>query len=366
MKIAIGSGGTGGHISPAIAFAQALKDAGDEFMFFGAFPETYRSVFESEEIPYRTFTLKRGTYRIASISTLAYAARTAALSVSLIPYMMRKKTRPDAVVCFGAYATLPLIIAAFFARVPIVLHEQNVIPGRINRICSRIAARVALSHVESQAYFKKANVSVTGNPVRKGLFGYTKSRSLEALGLADQQEKTVVLVLGGSQGASSINRAVTEALPMLSDLSPAPVFLHVTGSSDYEQVKQAYEGSKTKALCWPFQEDMGLLYTSADLVVCRAGASTIAELTCFALPAVLVPYPYAARNHQYYNAKKMKDAGAALILEEKDMNAQTVARDIKGLLNNEQMMKQMSAASGSLSNKRAAEWLRKAVQSCAE
>ncbi|MFQ5956926.1 MAG: glycosyltransferase, partial [Candidatus Brocadiales bacterium] len=226
--------------------------------------------------------------------------------------------KPDAVFGLGGYSSLAPVLSAFILRVPVILLEQNVIPGKANRCLSRFADLV-LCHWPSpsaSAYFRDMNgLHFTGTPLRKELLGHERDRAAKLFGLSP--DKTTLLVLGGSQGAAAINRAVIGCLPKLMERRHNIQIIHCTGREDYLRVRHAYEAIGLEARVYDFLEDMGAAYGLADLAVSRAGASTLAELTACGIPAVLIPYPYSTDDHQYMNARELSQNGAAVLLEER-------------------------------------------------
>lgn len=226
--------------------------------------------------------------------------------------------KPDVVFGLGGYSSLAPVIGAYILRIPVIILEQNVIPGKANRLLSGFAD-VILCHWPSSStleYFRDASkVRFTGTPLRKGLLDYKKDSAAKLFGLSP--EKTTILVLGGSQGAAAINTAVMECLPGLMAGCHDIQFIHCAGRADYPRVKAAYEANGIEARVYGFLDEMGAAYGMADLAVSRAGATTLAELTARGIPAVLVPYPYGTDDHQYKNARELSESGAAVVIEER-------------------------------------------------
>ncbi len=255
---------------------------------------------------------------------------------------------PSIVVGFGGAVSFPVVLAASRSNALTMIHEQNVVPGLANRLLSRVTDSIAVSYEESRPYFPKAkHIDFTGNPVRRWLFNVTKDEAYEKLGV-DETRKTLV-VFGGSQGAKAINEAVIQLYRGLRDRADICIF-HITGERDYKQVTEQINGEfkesdRIKYKAVPYLDEMGLAYLVSDLALCRAGAGTIAELTAFSVPAIIVPYPYAARHHQEVNAKVLVDRGAAMVINNDDLDSDKVIREVDSLLLDEGRLASMKVAS---------------------
>ncbi len=308
MRIALVSGGTGGHIYPGIAVADELKKKfpGAEIVFLGS-----REGLESDLVPKAGYRIELIRAR-ALLRKLSYKAVSAPF-VSLIglfqSYLALRRFRPQALLSTGGYASLPVVLAAKLLGVPIYLHEQNVLPGFTNRFYARWAKEVFLSFEGSKKYLPG---TVTGDPVRREIVEADREAARRKFG--DEAGDKVVFVMGGSQGARSINLAVVAALPKLA----GPVrIVHVVGKRDAALVDAALGGAQ-----YPFYRRADYLYNigemlaAADLVISRAGATAIAEFTCRGLPMVLVPFPYSAEGHQDLNARTVAEAGAAVVVSD--------------------------------------------------
>lgn len=340
MRIVIVSGGTGGHIYPGIAIAQEIKrrSPSASILFLGS-----KEGLEKELVPREGFEIKLVWAR-ALLRQLSYQAVSAPF-VSLIGFFQSlkilKEFSPDILVSTGGYASLPVVFAAKARGIPILLLEQNVLPGAVNRLSRRFAKKCFLSWPQSEQYIKGV---VVGNPVRRAIIE-AKQRSSRG-----PDNKKVVLVVGGSQGSQKINEAVVSALPEL----PAEVqVLHIIGNRDSGWVSRYLEGKKVKNYqALPYLHDMSQALASADLVVSRAGATAIAEFLVCGLPMVLVPFPYAAEDHQRLNAKAVADSGAAIVVEDKDFSSQKFIE----LINDSSLnYDKMSKASAALARPEAAE-----------
>ncbi|MHB2016097.1 MAG: undecaprenyldiphospho-muramoylpentapeptide beta-N-acetylglucosaminyltransferase [Candidatus Xenobia bacterium] len=309
MRVLITGGGTGGHVYPALAVGQGLKRQSEdsEVLFVG----TTRGV-EKDAVPRAGFNLRFVRARGLSGNPLR---KGLALLESGVGFMQSrqvlKEFRPDVVVGTGGYVSAPIVAAAASAGIPVVLLEANVVAGKTVRLLSRFARRICASFEDSLAELPRDKTVVTGNPVRPEIMERTRREGRERLGLP--QDGFVLLVTGASQGARSINEAVVQALPHWQPLH----VLHLTGRSHFDTVRAQTEGVSPNYHPVAYQEDMASAYAAADLIVCRAGATTLAELTCRGLPAIMVPYPFAADNHQEQNARRLEKRGACVVVADR-------------------------------------------------
>jgi len=246
--------------------------------------------------------------------------------------------KPDLVLGVGGYSAGPVVTAASLWGIPTVLHEQNRLPGVTNRILGRVVKRIYLTFDESQEYFNPAKVKVSGNPVRDEIL----TLASRPAGAADGEIFTV-LVVGGSQGAQAINQAVVEALPYFNGMHPAIRFIHQTGAQDELPVRQAYLEAGVDGRVQAFFNDMANLYEQADMIICRAGATTVAEITVAGKAAIFVPFPFAADDHQTQNALALADLGAAEMIRQEELNGSALAKMIKGYMENRVLLTEMAA-----------------------
>jgi UDP-N-acetylglucosamine--N-acetylmuramyl-(pentapeptide) pyrophosphoryl-undecaprenol N-acetylglucosamine transferase len=245
--------------------------------------------------------------------------------------------RSDVVLGVGGYASFPVVTAAWLRGVPSVLLEQNARPGWANRVLARLASRVCTTFAESNRYFPSDKVVSTGNPVRT----FTPAAVTERQGFT-------VMTFGGSQGAHRINEAFFEAAPALRDAIPGLCIIHQTGAADHERLRARYREIGLTAEVHPFIDDMGAAYGRADLVVCRAGATTVAELTALGKPAILVPYPFAADDHQRANASVLAAGDAGILILDRDLTGERLASAIIELAKDRARLTAMGAAARSL------------------
>ncbi|AGW12268.1 undecaprenyldiphospho-muramoylpentapeptide beta-N-acetylglucosaminyltransferase [Megalodesulfovibrio gigas] len=333
-RLILTTGGTGGHIFPALAVAEALRRNRPQarVLFVGgkSGPEgrlCQRAGIEFLALPVRG-VVGRGLRAVGAMAALASAFVQA---VRLV-----RSFRPQVVAGFGGYASFPAMAAAAVLGVPTVLHEQNSVPGVSNRLLGRLARAVLLSFPDALQRFPAATATLTGNPVRQNI------AALQALPRANSGERRL-LVLGGSQGAVAVNDAVIAALPRFKAAGMA--ILHQAGERDADRVRAAYIAAGWPADCvHAFIDDMAAAYAWADLAVCRAGASTVFELAAAGLPAVCIPFPFATHNHQAVNARHLEQAGAALCLEQQELSRRDLAGEIIALLDNPERLAAMGQA----------------------
>ncbi len=346
MNVVIAGGGTGGHLYPGIALARAfqLRFPDCAILFIG----TERGI-ESRILPKERFALKTievegwvGKRGIALLRALFHFPKGLIQS-----YRLLKAFRPDLVIGVGGYASGPVLLMSVILSMKRIILEQNVTPGLTNTILAHFVHQVFASFEKSSDHFPKRNFFYSGNPVRK---------EISVLSPKKDSGKRTVLIFGGSQGAHSINLAVIEALDILKGREVLPIqWIHQTGQPDFARVKGEYEARKIPAVVEPFIYDMAKAYESSDLVICRAGATTLAELSACGKPAILIPFPFAAHHHQEKNARFLKEMGAAEVLEPPDLNGKALANMIVQILFPGEKLAQMSEKMRGLGKKDAAE-----------
>lgn len=328
MNILIAAGGTGGHLYPAIAVARELLDRDWETGILFVTTEKGKGVeiLEREEFEYKTISAG-GMKRKSLVEMLTAFLK---LPVGLVQALFHLKFfGPDVVMGAGGYVSGPVLTAAWLLRIPRLIHEQNVLPGMTNKLLAKIVGNVAVAFPESTAYFPGARVEITGNPVRKEFFDL-KPKVKEV----EYKDLFTVLVFGGSQGAHSINTAMLEAAPILKKKHHHFRILHQTGETDCQWVKEIYKKLDISAEVLPFIFDMFDAFRLADLVVCRAGAMTVSELAAAGKPALLIPLPTAADNHQEINARFLEKNNAAEVILEDEFLGETLAEKIEYYMNN--------------------------------
>jgi UDP-N-acetylglucosamine--N-acetylmuramyl-(pentapeptide) pyrophosphoryl-undecaprenol N-acetylglucosamine transferase len=347
-------GGTAGHIYPALTVAAQLAAERDEVSFVGT-PDGLEARLVPEAGVRFHALAARGFDRARPLSAVTATMTTLASAVRA--WRLLGRERPDVVIGFGAYVSLPVGLAAVTRGIPLVLHEQNSVPGLANRVLSRWARAVGVTYEESAARFSHPErVTHTGNPVRADVADSTRHSGRERLGLAE--DETVLLVFGGSRGARHLNQVLVELRDRLMDIDGLRV-LQVAGPSEAASVRDALEAAGGDAAgrwrVYDYLSEMGQAIAAADLVVSRAGATTIAELTALGAPALVVPYPYATDDHQTGNAATLVDRGAAVLVADADLDSPAFSDALLGLLSDSGRRATMAAASRALGRPDAAE-----------
>lgn len=358
MKVLIAGGGTGGHVFPGIAVAEELRrsrrDA--DIVFVGG-----RRGLEAVVVPEAGFRIRyilargfaRGAWWRWPVAAIANAIGV--LQALAIVAM----ERPDVVLGTGGYVSAPVAVAAWLLRRPLLIQEQNSVPGLANRWLARLADEVHLSFVEARTYFaRKDHLKVTGNPIRAYVLSGEKSAAYAEFGL--QAGKPTLFVFGGSRGAHRINEAALDAMRRLKGRVEVQWILQ-TGREDYDWAKGIVEREGLPAKVMPFLTRIHLAYAAADLVVCRSGAMTLAEISACGTPAILVPYPYAAHDHQLTNATNLVDRGAAAMILDRELTGERLAQEIAHWLSDRPALSQMSSNARRFARPDAAEKIARSI-----
>ncbi len=334
MKVIIAGGGTGGHIFPAIAVAEQIMstDKNNEVLFIG----TKRGM-EGKLIPQKGFNIDFiRSYPILGKSVMFKLKGIFFTLVGIYESMkIFGRFKPEVVVGVGGYVSGPVVLAAFIKRIPRVICEQNSVPGMTNRVLSYFANKVFVTFEKSMSFFDEQKTVLAGNPIQKKF-------NLEDL---QRKKKTgndefKILILGGSQGAAKLNEVLPSALAEVmkkNNSGKKLTVVHQTGQRQYESVLDAYSKETMSAGVYKFIDNMEQYYMNADLVIARSGAGVLAEICSVGIASILVPFPYATHNHQYHNAKVLEDNGAALLIEEKDLNEQKLGLAVGELLNHNKL-----------------------------
>jgi UDP-N-acetylglucosamine--N-acetylmuramyl-(pentapeptide) pyrophosphoryl-undecaprenol N-acetylglucosamine transferase len=346
MRAILAGGGTGGHVIPALAIANELKKSySAEVLFIG----TARGI-ENRLVPAAGYPLQLvrvGALKNVSLITRARTAFDLPRAVWDASRMLNEFA-PDVVIGVGGYASGPAMLAAVLKHIPTVAFEPNVVPGFANRVVARFVSGAAVHFEETAKYFRHAEV--TGVPVRQAFF--------EVPILTKTNKTPTLLVFGGSQGAHAINEAMIRCLPELRRQAPGVHIIHQTGERDYNDALAAYAsftGTRDEsAEVFKFIEDMPAAFARADLLVCRSGASTVAEITAAGKPAIFVPFPRAADDHQRVNAEALARVGAAVVVEESKLEGVWLAETIAALLGDSRRLHAMSEAARGLAHPEAA------------
>ncbi len=350
MRIVIAGGGTGGHIFPALAVAKELKKTISDVSI--TFVGTVKGI-ESKIIPKEGYDIRfirsEGLVGKDLVSTGRSLLR---LPMSLMDSRrILKEIGPDLVMGVGGYSSGPLVLCARLMGIPSLIHEQNTLPGLTNRILGKFADSVAVTYHESMKYFPPEKTYLTGNPVREEILKGVRDRGCKTFSL--DRELFTIFIFGGSSGAHNINHAIGEALVYLESFKKNVQFLHQTGEKDFDAVKEIYSSKGFKGTVLPFAYEMADAYAVADLIISRAGATTLAELTACGKASILIPYPYAAGNHQEINARKLWDAGAAQMVLDRELNGKTLSDMIRFLLEDPDAIGEMERTSQSLGSSEA-------------
>ena len=348
MNIVIAGGGTGGHLFPALAIARMLRKTlpGARVTFVG----TVRGI-ESKVIPREGYDLRFiRSEGLVGKSLLNTAKSLLKIPVSIMDsFGILKDIRPDLVIGVGGYSSGPVLLCAKLMGIPTLIHEQNTVPGFANKVLGKFVDTVAVTYHESMKNFPQDRVFLTGNPVREEVLDGDREKGCKAFSL--DRELFTIFVFGGSLGASHINEAVGEALTYLEPLKEKIQFLHQTGEKDFDFMKELYSAKGFKGTVIPFAHQMADAYSVADLVISRAGATTLAELTACGKAAILVPFPFSAGNHQEVNARKLWDMGAAHLMLDRDLDGKRLFDTIKFLIDDPDALPEMERISRSLGNR---------------
>jgi UDP-N-acetylglucosamine--N-acetylmuramyl-(pentapeptide) pyrophosphoryl-undecaprenol N-acetylglucosamine transferase len=339
MRILLAGGGTGGHVIPALAIAEELRRNGHDAAFVG----TARGI-ETRLVPKAGFPLylvKIGALNRVSLATRLRTLVNLPLSIFAAMRILRR-FGAQAVIGVGGYAAGPATIAAVLLRIPVVLFEPNVVPGYANRAVARFAANAAVHFEKTGRWFRR--FEITGVPVRPAFFALPARRS----------KQPTLLVFGGSQGARALNRIVCEAAASLLQRIPGLKIVLQTGPREFSRVCQIFNDSMASVELCEFIDDMAQAFADADLIVCRSGASTVAEIAAAGKCALFVPFPGAADDHQLRNAELLAGENAALLIPESELSATRFADEVVALLNDPARMEEMGAQARKLAHPDAA------------
>ena len=339
MKLVFAGGGTGGHVIPALAVAEELRERGHEVAFVG----TERGM-ETRLVPAAGFPLylvKTGAFNRVGLATRLRTLAGLPWSVFSAMRILRR-FEAQVVIGVGGYAAVPATTAAVLLRIPVVLFEPNVVPGYANRLVARFAAKAAVHFEQTGRWFRR--FEVTGVPVRPAFFALPGRRS----------RIPTVLIFGGSQGARALNRIVRDSAAELLARFPELSLVHQTGNREYYDIYDFYKKRQIKVEARSFIDDMPQIFADADLIVCRAGASTVAEIAAAGKCALFVPFPSAADDHQLRNAELLEKAGAALLIPESELTTERFVTEVAALLDAGPRMAVMGAKARALAHPDAA------------
>ncbi|MDD4600772.1 UDP-N-acetylglucosamine--N-acetylmuramyl-(pentapeptide) pyrophosphoryl-undecaprenol N-acetylglucosamine transferase [bioreactor metagenome] len=357
MRVILSGGGTGGHIYPAITISRAIQEKvkACEVLFVGTKQGLEADIIPKEGYAFSTVNVSgfERRFTLKNLTTLFQSAASVWQSQRII-----RKFKPDIVIGTGGYVCGPVLLAASLLGVPTMVQEQNVIPGITNKILARFVNKIAVGYADAANYFpQKEKIVYTGNPIRPEVMSASREEGIAALGL--DPEKRTILISGGSRGARSINNAMIDIFNYFTSQNDVQL-LHVTGKSEYNGIVGKLEQagiditSTGNISIKPYLYNMPLALAAADLAIFRAGAVGLAELTARGIPSILIPYPYAAENHQEHNASVMKRYGAAAVILDKNLTGDTLLALVNELINDCSRLKKMAAASKSLGRPEAA------------
>ncbi len=349
MRVMIAGGGTGGHLFPGIALAEEVltRHHRNEVVFVG----THRGL-EARVVPAAGYPLEIiRAQGLKGMGLVKFVKALVALPLAFFESMsLLRKHKPDVVVGVGGYASGPVVLAAWLLGIPTAVQEQNAYPGFTNRTLARFVDMAFVSFEEAKAHFRPGRVQLVGNPIRRALMdNYLRSTLAH--------DRFTVLVFGGSLGARTINQRMIEALGHLEDLKDQVHFVHQTGKNEPDAMRKAYADRGFSAEVLEFIDDMSKAYARAELVVCRAGATTLAELTVCKKASILIPYPHAADDHQVKNGQALVDAGAAVMFRESELTGEKLAQEIRALITDPARRKKMEKRAGLLGRPEAAKEL---------
>lgn len=362
LTVAIAAGGTAGHVNPALALADELRDRGHEVHFFGESRRLEGTLVPKEGFPFHPvhvtgFDRRRPWTLVTALVHLSHEEHRL-----IEEFGSGELPMPDVAIGFGAYLELPLMRAAAKLGIPIALHEQNSVPGLANKRTAKSARLIALGQPAAEDVMRScagrsSEVVFTGNPVRSSVLEGDRSRGRVALGIP--QDATVLLVFGGSLGARHVNERLGSLKRELLAIEGLHV-VHSTGKNGYDETLQVLDLTDAEASRWrvmPYIDDMGDTLAAADLVVSRAGASSVAEIAALAVPSILVPYPLATADHQTTNARLLTDAGAAVKFSDDDIDGDAFRDELLGLLGDAPRRASMREAVRGLAQDKAAAML---------
>ena len=354
MKVMICASGSGGHIYPALRLAEELRNG--RFAADIVFLSTRRSIEKKifEKTSFRVISTDvispysgdGGNYLKFLLKYLNFLLKFIIESIKAA--MLMRRERPDVVVGFGGIGSITAVIAATLMLIPTVIHEQNLVPGRANRLLARFATKISLGFIQSAKNFSRKDTEYTGNPLRGGLTRIDRAQARCALNL--DSEKFTIFVFGGSQGSEFLNTAFLQGMQHIPDYLINKIqVIHSTGSNDNRDICAGYRRYAVPNKVFSYCTDMSTAYSAADIVISRAGAGTLSEINYFGRPAVLIPYPYA-QAHQVRNAQCLQEQGAAcLVFQDKD-SARQIGYAVARLIQDRTALEAMAQKSRSLSD----------------
>lgn len=358
LRFVVAGGGTGGHIYPALAIARGLKDRypGSQILYIGTAHGMEADIVPKEGLPFKGIPAA-GLERKISMRNLNVLWQTGLGLLKALRII--RSWKPDLVVGTGGYVCGPVVLAAALCKVATLIHEQNAFPGVTNRILSRFAGLVAVTFADSVQYFShREKVRLTGLPVRPEILGAERDNARKKLGLTN--DTLLLFSFGGSRGAFTINEAMIEVIKIFAN-DPRVAIFHVTGNLGYQKFLEScaaaginLSGIRNVTIA-SYLYNMQDVLSAADLVIGRAGAATLAELTALGIPSILIPYPYASENHQEFNARALEQEQASLVVLDRELNGDLLSKMVAELIGDRNRLLVMGAASKKMGKKRALE-----------
>ena len=332
MKFIIVAGGTGGHIFPALSLVEKImENKKNEVLYIGTTDRMESEIIPSKGIPYKGIKVhglrKNAIKNFKNVFDIFGSIKECKKII--------KDFKPDAVVGFGGYVSFPVIIAAHKLKVPVFLHEQNVIPGKTNKMLSKLSKKVFISFKESEKYFKKNKAIYSGNPCLERAKNIKKHNKVE---LGFNKNKKLILIVMGSEGSSAMSEILFDYLRGFND--PDKEILFVTGRRQYADLSNNLKVPSSVKMVG-FYNDLPGIMKSADLIISRAGASTISEIIGTSIPSIIIPSPYVANNHQYYNALSLESSGVSVMIEQDKFSRELLENTIKDMLDNKEKNKEL-------------------------
>lgn len=362
-RIFITGGGTGGHIYPAVAVANALRAKGYEIFYVGNSKNLEKNIAEKEDFEFLPVDIS-GMPRRIGVSLLVWIWKLAAATVKSVFYILKYK--PDMIFGTGGYVSAPALFAAILTGTPFAIHDCDAMPGIVSKTVAPFAAFVSCAFETSKKYLKSKKVIVNGNPIRMDFSGFDKDSAREKLAL---DERTTIMVMGGSQGAKRINKAVIEALPELFAEYDIQL-IHQTGRKNYEEAiacleadYPSYKENKNYIIA-PYFDEVYIPLKASDIAVSRAGSLSISEICMCSLASILIPYPYAAADHQRKNAKEMEQKNASLYLEDEDCTAENLIKALGVFIKSGEKLKEYQNNAAALAKPNALENIAKEIEDC--
>lgn len=352
MKVLIAAGGTGGHINPGISIGKMLKEKGNDVIFVGT-----KIGMEKDLVPKAGFNISYihseglyGKFSLKNVKSIMTMNRGIIECIKLI-----KSEKPDLVIGTGGYVTAPLMFAGLKLKVPTMIHESNALPGKTTILLSKRVNTIALGFEDAKRHIPYAkNAVFTGNPTNM-MNSISREEMKKKLGIKGK----LLLVFGGSQGAKKINDTMIELLNENEKIDYE--IIYATGNKNYDEVISSVNNKNGNVKIEKYIYNMNEVMNAADLVVCRSGALTVTEIAIVGVPSILIPFPYAAENHQFFNAKTLEDIGGGIVIEEKYLTKDLLKEKINSIINDDRKIKEMSENARKIGDNKALERIEREI-----